>query len=87
MGSRGLFRFLTIAVVLLPALAVAQGTGTIRGRVTDAGTGAPLPNVQIRIDGTTLGGQSGSNGEYAITGVPGGTQSISARRVGYAPQR
>ncbi|MDQ3516507.1 MAG: SusC/RagA family TonB-linked outer membrane protein [Gemmatimonadota bacterium] len=87
MGSRGLFRFLTIAVVLLPALAVAQGTGTIRGRTTDAGTGAPLPNVQIRIDGTTLGGQSGSNGEYAIAGVPSGSQSISARRVGYAPQQ
>ncbi|MGI9140992.1 MAG: SusC/RagA family TonB-linked outer membrane protein [Gemmatimonadaceae bacterium] len=82
MGSRCL-RFLALGVLVFPALAVAQGT--VRGRTTDAGTGAPLPNVQIRVDGTTLGAQSGTNGEYVIVGVPGGTQSLSARRVGYAP--
>ena len=33
---------LALAVVACPALAVAQGTGTLRGRITDATTGSPL---------------------------------------------
>ena len=87
MGSRGLLRFLTIALVLTPALATAQGTGTIRGRVTDAATGAALAGAQIRIDGTTLGTQSDNDGSYTVTGVPAGSQFVSVRRVGYAPER
>ncbi len=87
MRSRRLVRFLTLALVLVPALAAAQGTGTIRGRVTDAATGAALPGAQLRIDGTALGTQSGSDGSYTITGVPAGSQFISVRRVGYAPER
>lgn len=84
MGSRSL-RHLAFAVFLFPALAGAQGT--IRGRTTDAGTGAPLPNVQLRVEGTALGAQSNANGDYTIGGVPGGTHTLSARRVGYAPEQ
>ena len=87
MGSRGLLRFLTIALGLTPALAIAQGPGTVRGRVTDAATGAALAGAQIRIDGTTLGTQSGNDGSYTVTGVPAGSQFVSVRRVGYAPER
>ena len=84
MGSRTLLRLLAIAFLLAPAAAAAQGT--IRGRVTDASNAAPLAGVQIRIDGTTLGTQTGSDGAYTVTGVPAGAQTISARRVGYAPE-
>jgi len=84
MGSRCL-RFLALGLFAFPALAAAQGT--IRGTTTDAATGAPLPNVQIRVDGTALGATSGTTGEYVIAGVPAGTHSVSARRVGYAPEQ
>ena len=84
MGSRCL-RFLALGLFAFPAVVVAQGT--IRGTTTDAATGAPLPNVQIRVDGTNLGAQTGATGEYTIAGVPAGTHSLSARRVGYAPEQ
>lgn len=84
MGARRLV-LLAAGLMAFPAVIAAQGT--VRGATTDASTGAPLPNVQIRIDGTNLGAQSAANGEYVIVNVPAGTQSISARRVGYAPQQ
>jgi len=87
MGSRRLLWFLSVAFLVCPALVAAQATGTIRGRVTEAATGAPLPSAQIRIDGTTLGAQTGPDGTYTITGVPTGAQFVSTRRVGYAPER
>ncbi|HEY1951848.1 MAG TPA: carboxypeptidase-like regulatory domain-containing protein, partial [Gemmatimonadaceae bacterium] len=74
-------------LLLAPALSWAQGTGTIRGRITDAGTGAPLVGVQVRVDGTTLGAITGADGTYTIAGAPTGARSISTRRLGYAPAR
>src|SRR3984893_14888523 len=84
--GRGLSVF---ALVLLacPALAVGQGNGVIRGRISDAATGAPLVGVQVRVDGTTIGAQTGTDGTYTITGAPPGSRFLSARRLGYAPQR
>jgi len=83
---RGL-SFLALALLAFPALAAAQGTGIIRGRVTDAATGAPLSSVVVRVEGTTVGAQTGADGTYAIVGVPAGSQTVSIRRLGYAPQR
>ena len=87
MGSRGLLRCFTLAFLACPTLVAAQGAGTIRGRVTDAATGASLQGAQIRVDGTQLSAQAGADGSYAISGVPAGTRSVSARRVGHAPER
>jgi TonB-linked SusC/RagA family outer membrane protein len=84
---RRVLSFLTLALLACPALAVAQGTGIIRGRVSDAATGAPLAGVQVRVDGTTIGAQTGTDGTYTITGAPTGSRSLSARRLGYAQQR
>jgi TonB-linked SusC/RagA family outer membrane protein len=78
---------LALALLACPALAVGQGTGIIRGRVSDAATGAPLVGVQIRVEGTAIGAQTGTDGTYTITGVGPGSQVVVTRRVGYAPQR
>ena len=83
---RGL-SFLAFALLAVPALAAAQGAGIIRGRVTDAATGAPLGSVVVRVEGSTVGAQTAADGTYAIVGVPAGAQTISVRRLGYAPQR
>ena len=40
-------RFLALALLACPALAVGQGTGVIHGRVSDLATGAPLDGVQV----------------------------------------
>jgi Carboxypeptidase regulatory-like domain/TonB-dependent Receptor Plug Domain len=87
MTLRRVLSYLAFALLAGPALAVAQGTGTIRGRITDAASGAPLVGVQIRVDGTTLGAQSGADGTYTIGGVPPGARFVSTRRVGYSPER
>jgi TonB-dependent starch-binding outer membrane protein SusC len=87
MPLRWVLSFLALALLASPVLAFGQGTGIIRGRISDAATGAPLVGVQIRVDGTTVGAQTGPDGTYTITGVPAGSQFVSTRRVGYAPER
>ena len=63
----------------------AQSTGTIRGRVVETGSQRPLTAVQVVVGGTTQGAVTGADGEYVITAVRAGEQSITARRIGYTP--
>ena len=46
--------------------------GTIRGRVVEAGSGAPIGGATITVNGTRLGAMAGSDGRYVITQVPRG---------------
>ncbi|HEY5086055.1 MAG TPA: carboxypeptidase-like regulatory domain-containing protein, partial [Gemmatimonadaceae bacterium] len=68
--------------------ASAQSAGTISGRVlTEAGT--PLASASVSIAGLGLGAYTNDQGAYRIS-VPasrltGGTATLTARRVGYAP--
>ena len=88
MPLRQLFSSLALAfLVVSPGLAIAQSTGSVRGRITDARSGAPLASAQINVDGTRIGALSGSDGNYVLNGVPTGPQTIVIRRVGYSLQR
>src|SRR5258708_5178272 len=87
MPLRRVLILLALVVLACPALAVAQGTGTIRGRIIDATSGAPLAGVQVRVEGTSIGAQTGPDGIYTIGGAPAGAHFVSARRVGYSPNR
>ena len=81
-------RWLFVALYsLLPAALAAQATGTVRGRVIDAASQQQLAGVQVVIDGTRFGALTQQNGEYVITSVPAGPQTLVARRIGYAPAR
>jgi TonB-linked SusC/RagA family outer membrane protein len=82
-----------LALLLLPAVAWADGgvtpddaerAGTIRGRVTDAQTGQPLPTAQVVVVGTSFGALSDQNGNYQITGVPAGLYTVRVIRIGHA---
>jgi TonB-linked SusC/RagA family outer membrane protein len=86
MRLRRVLAFLAL-LLLAPVLAWAQGTSIIRGRITDAATGAPLVGVQVRVEGTTVGAQTAADGTYTITGAPAGSRVLSTRRLGYAPTR
>lgn len=61
----------------------AQATGTIRGTITDAATGAALSDVQITVVGTRRGTISGTDGRYSVTAVPVGQATVKAQRIGY----
>ena len=87
MSLRRVLSFLALALLASPVIAVAQGSGTIRGRISDAATGTALEGVQVSVDGTRLGTQTGPDGTYTIVGVPAGARVVNARRVGYGPQR
>lgn len=80
-------RMLAMLGVFVPALLVAQTTGAVQGRVTDAASGQPLANAQVRIEGTVLGALSDANGQYSVPSVPTGRRTILARRIGYGEER
>ncbi|WP_263786054.1 SusC/RagA family TonB-linked outer membrane protein [Salinibacter grassmerensis] len=74
-----------LALLLLPGLAWAQ-QGTITGTVTEAETGNSLPGATIQIVGENTGAASDVDGQYQITGVPAGEQTLRVSFVGYQGQ-
>ena len=86
---RGAFRAgLATAGLTLFAISPLFGqasTGKIQGRVTDAGTGAPIAGAQVLVDGTTLGNLTNDQGFYFVNEVPAGLQSVRAQFIGYRP--
>lgn len=72
-----------VGVCLLAPLARAQGTGTIRGRVTDAITDRPIDGVQVYVIGMELGTLTNGDGRYQFS-VRAGEVELRTRRVGYA---
>ena len=72
-----------LALLAVPALALAQGTGKVAGTVTDATTGEALPGAAVQLLGTTLGTATNLDGNYYIIGVPVGATDVQASFVGY----
>ena len=72
------------AVVSSSPLEAVARAGTIRGRVTDATTGGPLSVVQVTVMGTAFTTLTNDAGDYVLTGVPAGTYTLQAARLGYA---
>ncbi|HET7551786.1 MAG TPA: carboxypeptidase regulatory-like domain-containing protein [Gemmatimonadaceae bacterium] len=62
------------------------GSAILTGNVT-ATNGQPLEGAQILLLGTQLAGRTDHNGNFRLGGLPGGTQSIEVRQIGYAPRR
>jgi iron complex outermembrane receptor protein len=59
-------------------------TGTITGRVLDATTQQPVSDVNVVVEGTRRGAVSGPDGTFIIVGVPAGSQTVRARRIGFS---
>src|SRR5690349_4638792 len=64
----------------------AQGTATVRGKVTDSDGNAPVASAQVIVNGTRLGSVTQPTGDYVITNVPSGAQTIRVVRIGYTPK-
>lgn len=69
-----------------PAVLAAQAV-VIAGKVTDAGTGAGIPNVQVSVVGTNAGAFSNDEGHYVIRTAPTGTLTLRAIRIGYEEKK
>jgi TonB-dependent SusC/RagA subfamily outer membrane receptor len=86
--QRSIFSLLSlIALTAIAPCLQAQANSTVRGRVNDARTGNPIPAAQVSVDGTRLGALTDASGIFTISGVPSGNRTITARRIGYTPQR
>jgi hypothetical protein len=59
-------------------------TGTVTGRIVDATTQEPVSDVSVVVEGTRRGAVSGPDGTFTIVGVPAGSQTIRARRIGFS---
>ena len=76
---------LAIGLVALPRTVAAQGSGTVRGAVTDSSSGQPIAGAQVTVTGTTLGTITGEDGRYVLRNVPARAVTLRAQRIGFAP--
>lgn len=60
------YRLFTAMLSLLLAAHIVQAQEIVRGKVTDATEGTPLPGVNILEKGTTNGSLTDNNGEFSI---------------------
>lgn len=77
---------LVLAWVVNTQPASAQVYGKITGKIVrkDAGA-APLAQVTVRVDSTSLEAQTDSTGWYVIDHVPTGQHKLTAQRDGFLP--
>ncbi|MBR1782714.1 MAG: carboxypeptidase-like regulatory domain-containing protein [Bacteroidales bacterium] len=74
-----LFFLLFLATVT----AAAQGTTRVRGLVTDADTGEPIPFVSVYFDGTTIGISTDMDGRYSLETRSPEAKVLTASLIGY----
>lgn len=84
-----LVKTLIALLVIFSDPAFAQSTQTLRGRITDAVSQTPLIGVTVRLDKegqTLMGTVSDAEGNYSITQVPLGRQTLLVTYIGYENQ-
>jgi TonB-linked SusC/RagA family outer membrane protein len=75
---------LSALCMALFAPALQAQTGTVSGTVIDEQTRQPLADAQVVVVGTQLSAVTRADGRYSITGVPAGSRTVRATRIGYA---
>lgn len=90
-SSRGFIITVLLTTFMFLLLLSADGradqpNGVIKGKVTDAGSGKPLPGTNITVVGTNLGAAAGKDGEFVIRRVPQGEYQLKVTRIGYEPK-
>ncbi len=77
---------LSAALILLaftPPVVLAQGFGSVSGKVTDATTGDPLPGANVVVEGTSIGVAADRDGRFILARVRAGVQTLEASFLGY----
>ncbi len=75
------------ALLLMSWAHVTLGQGKIAGNVRDADTGEALVGVTIRIDASTRGTITDTDGNYVLLNMRPGTHTLVFSYVGYRTQR
>ncbi|PKP03203.1 MAG: hypothetical protein CVU11_09135 [Bacteroidetes bacterium HGW-Bacteroidetes-6] len=74
--------------LIVSAAALAQSSGTLKGKLVDKETKEPIPfaNIIIESGGKNFGGSTTDfDGNYTIKPIPPGTYDVKATYVGYKP--
>jgi hypothetical protein len=79
--------FLVLSIPLFAIPVALAGQGVIAGTVVQDSIRAPLPGVQILVEGSGAQTVSGRSGQYLLTGLPYGPGSVLFRAVGFRPVR
>jgi TonB-linked SusC/RagA family outer membrane protein len=74
---------LAVAVTLGALPLAAQGTGTLRGRVVEAGSQRPLNGAQVTVVGSGQRAVTNEAGEYSIANLPTGPARVRAELIGH----
>ena len=61
-----------------------KGQAILRGKVVNA-TGAPMVGARVEVEGTMGRVLTNAEGAFTLTDLPSGTQSVTARQMGFAP--
>lgn len=80
-SSWSVLRLLMVLVASAFALNVSA-QGTVKGKVLDE-AGVELPGANVFVNGTTIGTITDMYGNYVISNVPAGAQTITASFIGY----
>lgn len=65
----------------------SDGLGALDGRVTDAGSGQPVPGVRVVLSGAEGEVQTDSLGRFRFSQIQEGVHTISLAAAGYHPQQ
>lgn len=76
-------RLIAITMMLLPILAKAQPTGTIKGRIIEQATKQPIAGVTVTVKDRPLTVLTDSTGTYSIPDVAVGTYSLILTHIGF----
>lgn len=83
---------LGLLLALLPVVPAAAQEATLRGRVLDASTRAPLAGVEVVLvaggragGGAAASALSDADGRFVLAGLAPGRVAVEARMLGYAP--
>jgi TonB-dependent receptor len=77
---------LFLLLLFIPGILFAVGTGIIKGIISDAQTGDRLPGAAIVVKQNFLGTYSNLDGEFILTNVPVGTNTLTISYLGYQEQ-
>ena len=76
------FLLLTIAILAIPFLLLAQGQGILSGTILDESSGEPLIGANIVIEGTAIGTSTDFDGKYQFPSAPG-IYTVAVSYTGY----
>ncbi|MDX1636896.1 MAG: TonB-dependent receptor [Balneolaceae bacterium] len=80
--SYGVDYWATGSYIILRKKELAPILETVRGQVTDAGSGETLPGVNVVVKGTSIGTSTGSDGQYELN-VPSLQDTLLYSFIGY----